>query len=226
MLRPFADLPLPPSPHPTCGPHGGTLKMEPDSTQPSLLARLRDSTDAAAWRRFDARYGELIIGYCRSRGLQLSDAEDVRQLVMFNLAKVLPSFEYRRDRGRFRAYLGIVVRNAIARHVSRHTTREAVLGTGVLEELAGGREAPDAAWEEQWVRHHCRAALNTLRRTYDARSVDFFDRLLAGEPIGALAKEFGMTPENARKVKQRVKDRLKTMVVEQIRDEDHDARPQ
>ena len=200
--------------------------MEPDSTQPSLLARLRDTADAAAWRRFDARYGELIIGYCRSRGLQLSDAEDVRQLVMISLARALPSFQYRRERGRFRAYLGIVVRNAIARHFSRHATHEDVLSTGVLEQLAAGTEGPDSAWEEQWVRHHCRTALNTLRRTYDARSVDFFDRLLAGEPIAALAKEFGMTPENARKIKQRVKDRLKTIVVEQVRDEDIDARPQ
>ena len=60
--------------------------MHPDTTHPSLLARIQDLDDHAAWREFDARYRDLILRYCRRKGLQPSDAEYVRQIVMLNLA--------------------------------------------------------------------------------------------------------------------------------------------
>src|SRR5262249_5091882 len=83
--------------------------------RPSLLDRRRDPADAAGWGEFDRMYGELIVRYCRGRGLQLADAEDVRQIVLWNLSKAMPGFRYSRERGRFRDYLGRAVRNAIWR---------------------------------------------------------------------------------------------------------------
>ncbi len=65
-----------------------------ETTRPSLLRRLRDPQDHDAWREFDARYGELVLRYCLSRGLQHSDGEDVRQMVMLSLSRTLRSFEY------------------------------------------------------------------------------------------------------------------------------------
>ncbi|MCA9253978.1 MAG: sigma-70 family RNA polymerase sigma factor, partial [Phycisphaerales bacterium] len=79
--------------------------MSPDTTRASLLLRIRDPDDQRAWREFDGAYGELIVRYCRARGLQLVDAEDVRQLVMLNLSRSIPRFEYQPEVGRFRDYL-------------------------------------------------------------------------------------------------------------------------
>src|SRR3954469_2676729 len=93
--------------------------MDWTSTHPSLLERLRDAGDAAAWREFDRRYGELIVRYARARGLQQADAEDVRQAVLLSLSRSMPRFEYSPARGRFRHYLGRVVRNAVSRWGSR-----------------------------------------------------------------------------------------------------------
>ena len=63
-----------------------------ESTHPSLLSRVRDPANAGAWREFESLYGSLILGYCRRLGLQLSDAEDVRQVVMTDLSTALPKF--------------------------------------------------------------------------------------------------------------------------------------
>ena len=76
------------------------------TTHPSLLSRVRDTDDVAAWHEFEARYGDLILRYCRARRVQHADAEDVRQLVMIGLASSLRSFTYDPARGRFRSYLG------------------------------------------------------------------------------------------------------------------------
>ena len=106
--------------------------MDHDLTRPSLLSRVRDGSDQAAWREFEAKYRELLMRYCRARGLQQSDADDVRQLVMMNLAQSLRNFEYSPEKGRFRSYLGRVVRNSISRYFSRPNTADRALDTAVI----------------------------------------------------------------------------------------------
>lgn len=195
-----------------------SLPMSWKTTQPSLLLRVRDSADAAAWSEFDRRYGELIVRYCRSRGLQQTDAEDIRQIVLMNLSRALKNFEYSPARGKFRTYLGRAVRNAMTRLARRPDRR---LYTLDQEEQAPAPEVEDdASWEDEWVRHHYRQAMQTVRQTFEPRSVEVFDRLLAGATTAQVAEEFDMTTEAVHKVKQRIRDRLKGLIAQQIKDED------
>ena len=50
-------------------------------THPSLLIRLRDARDGAAWALFVEIYTPLIYRYCRKRHLQEADAAEVAQEV-------------------------------------------------------------------------------------------------------------------------------------------------
>lgn len=185
---------------------------------------MRDPDDGRAWREFDRRYGELIVRYCRARGLQLMDAEDVRQLVLLSLTRAMPRFEYDPALGRFRDYLRRTVRNAITRYAMRHKNDEIGLDSVTLESVAMiGADELDAEWERQWTRLHCREALRTLRTESNGEHVDVFECLLNGESIPEIAAAFGITPESVRKIKQRVKERLKALILRQLREEDgHD----
>lgn len=194
--------------------------MPSESTHPSLLARVRDAHDRAAWDEFERTYGDLIIGYCRSRGLQLTDAEDIRQTLMLSLASAMAGFVYDRTRGRFRSYLGRAVRNAIIQHQTRHSRPVQSLDTFEEQLTAGDEAEPDELWELEWRRHHCRRALSVLRQTEDERAIDLFDRLLAGQSITNVAAAFDMTPAAVRKAKQRVKERLQSIIARQLREED------
>lgn len=189
------------------------------TTHPSLLERLRDGSDDAAWAEFDRCYGELIMRYCRSRGLKLSDAEDVRQLALMQFARAARNFEYSPARGRFRGYLGQVVRSAISRHAARPNGRERALDEGVLSSIPDPGLG-DELWEREWVEHHLRRAMATLRRSYSPRSVEVFDRILAGESVPAIAERMKMTEQAVHKIKQRIRDRLKTLVADQVREEE------
>jgi RNA polymerase sigma-70 factor (ECF subfamily) len=60
------------------------------TTRASLLSRVRDVADEAAWREFQALYHDLLIRFCRRQGLQEADAADVVQTVMANLLRSLP----------------------------------------------------------------------------------------------------------------------------------------
>ena len=195
-----------------------------ETTQPSLLSRVRNPADDIAWREFDAKYRELILRYCRARGLQTSDAEDVRQIAMTNLSKSLRSFEYKPARGRFRGYLGQVVRSAISRHFSRPDAPARALDTNVLVTVeADDAGQADEVWEREWVRHHYRQAMQAVRDAFDPKSVQMFDRLLAGDGVSRLASDFQTTAQAVHKVKQRIRDRLKELIAEQIREEDDDG---
>lgn len=86
-------------------------------TSTTLLRQLRrQPTDEAAWAAFVARYGRLIARWCRQWGLQESDAEDVTQNVLLELAKQIRTFEYDRN-GSFRGWLRTVAQRSWSRFV-------------------------------------------------------------------------------------------------------------
>lgn len=187
------------------------------TTQSSLLERLRVPGDEAAWRRFDALYGEVIVRYARRRGLDLADAEDIRQIVAINLMGAMRTFRLQHDRGRFRSYLGRVVGNAIFRYRSRVSRQCEVLEPD-LEAIAPALpgDALDTAWEQEWRDHHLRRALATVRTTFDPRSMEIFERLLRGQSTEDIVSATQSSPAAIHKVRQRVRARLRILVQQQI----------
>jgi RNA polymerase sigma factor (sigma-70 family) len=193
----------------------------PPDTRPSLLLRVRDASDAESWRQFETAYGDLILRYCRRRGLQLADAEDVRQIVLTKLARALRHFEYDPARGRFRDYLGLCVRNTIATEVTRHRPPAGAVSTMDERALPGAVDTNgDALWHEEWVQHHYRRALRTLRQTCDEHTLQVFEALVCGRPAEEISAAYSVTPASIRKIKQRMRDRLKELIVRQIDDEE------
>jgi RNA polymerase sigma-70 factor (ECF subfamily) len=195
--------------------------MGSDTTSPSLLRRVRDPADRAAWREFDTKYGELIVRYCRGRGLQHADADDIRQMVMARLSRALRGFRYSPQRGKFRTYLGRIVRNEMIRAAGRPNVARTRVDIDVgAEQAVAPPDRTDELWERQWAHHHLRLAMRRLRQDYEPRSIEMFERLLAGETVQQVAASFGTTAQAVHKVKQRMRNRLKIMVAEQIREED------
>lgn len=194
------------------------------ATHPSLLSRVRNPSDHAAWRQFEARYRDLVFRFCRARGVQHADAEDVAQIVMASLSKAMPQFTYDPNRGRFRDYLFRCTRNALSQWLAR--PRVAV-GPLVVDVEAVARESSGPAlsdeanqWEAEWVAHHYRRALVEVRATFEERSVEIFDRSVRGETVADLASEFGLSEQAVHKIRQRIKARLRDTIARQVREED------
>ncbi|MBI5864697.1 MAG: sigma-70 family RNA polymerase sigma factor [Planctomycetes bacterium] len=197
--------------------------MEQSATRLSLIARVRDPANGTAWAEFEQRYRDLVQHYALARGLQFCDAEDVCQIVFFRLSKYLRSFSYSAERGRFRSYLGAVVRNVIFEQKARpHPRGGAVDADDDVLEAAPDPHADesDEAWEQEWVNHHCRTALATIRQTFEPRSVEVFEALLAGAAPANVAAERGLSLDAVVKIRQRVRARMQELIQEQIEDED------
>jgi len=195
--------------------------LNDDVTRRSLLLRVRDASDAAAWAEFEARYRELITRYARAKGIQPADADDICQAVMAKLCRSLRGFEYDPAKGRFRTYLNRAVRNEIAEQFSRPNRNAGTVGldeTVIAADDAG--EDADALWEREWENHHLRLALATVRETFDESSVTIFTRLLAGETTESLAEAFATTTQAVHKIKQRIRNRMHELIARQIAEED------
>src|SRR6185436_18200735 len=102
-------------------------------------------------------------------GLQHADAEDVRQLVMVSLSKAFPNFHYSPERGRFRSYLGQVVRRAVFQYQRHQRPNHPVVTLENMEAIVRDQSPPemDAVWEQEWIGHHYRRAMRTIRATFE-----------------------------------------------------------
>jgi DNA-directed RNA polymerase specialized sigma24 family protein len=89
-----------------------------------------------------------------------------------------------------------------------------------MDEAAMAANTPDPAWDEEWVQHHYRRAMHTLRATTESRTLAVFDEVLRGAGPAMLAERFGITEENVRKIKQRMRDRLEQTIRRQLADEE------
>ncbi|MGD9644973.1 MAG: RNA polymerase sigma factor [Pirellulales bacterium] len=88
-------------------------------TNETLLERVRNTADHAAWGEFFAIYEPLLLNYVRGRvrdrslGWNDHDIQDVVQDIFIKLYRTLPDFQLDHGRGRFRTWLYRITINAI-----------------------------------------------------------------------------------------------------------------
>ena len=106
------------------------LRLAPQipETRLTLLQRLPDAEDAAAWSAFVDLYGPVILSFSLSRGCPVSDAADLLQEVLVIVARKIRSFEFDPVRGRFRTWLLAIVKYKLIDRIRRQSVSSAMRG--------------------------------------------------------------------------------------------------
>jgi RNA polymerase sigma factor (sigma-70 family) len=182
------------------------------STRATLLERLRDGANVLAWDEFFGHYWPTIYGFARHRGCSENTAEEVVQDVMLAVFQHRDVYQYDPARGRFRDWLGTVVRNKVAEHRRRPANRLRAAGgdaeRGVLDRPAD-QPGPDDAWEAAFERSLLLALLDVVRRESDARAYLAFELVtLEGLSGGETGRLTGLTRNAVYKANKRVLQRL------------------
>jgi RNA polymerase sigma-70 factor (ECF subfamily) len=162
-------------------------------TRPSLLLKVRDPGDAGSWRTFVEVYGPLVYAHGRRRGLKHEDAEDVTQRVFANVAKAIRSFEYQAQIGRFRDWLGTVVRHEVFHFLSQQERQ--VAGCGGEQQIAiteAQSRGEEAVWTEEFQAHVLNVALARSQPHFEPDTWRAFELLWQEnrQPL-EVAKELG-----------------------------------
>jgi len=186
---------------------GTPSAMSDSTTRPSLLIRLKKDGDASAWLEFDAIYRPLLRRVARARGLGDNDVDDVVQHCMLAVVKHIQSFDYDRNKGRFKSWLSTLINNRVRNlHRDRHDfERDATF----MEPEQQRELAPDEVFERAWMQEHLRFALEQIRYTITPIAYAVYRRhVLDGESADAVCKEFSLSPSQLYKVKWRVTQKL------------------
>jgi RNA polymerase sigma factor (sigma-70 family) len=126
---------------------------EPPPTRLSLLVRLRDVRDAAAWEEFVEIYAPLVYGLARRRGFQDADACDVTQEVLRSTVTALPCFTLDPQRGRFRQWLFTIALNELRKLALAHKRQPRGSGGPSAQEQLEQQAASEDD-EAIWNREH------------------------------------------------------------------------
>ena len=182
------------------------------NTRVTLLERLRDGADVLAWDEFFAYYWPTIFAYARHRGCSEHTAEEIVQDVMLKVFQQRDVYQYDPTRGRFRDWLGTVVRNDVAEHRRRPSNRLRGAGgdsaNAALDRADDNKEI-DAAWETAFENSLLLALLNAVRREMSARTYLAFELVgLEGLSGGEAARMTGLSRNAVYKSHKRVLERL------------------
>jgi RNA polymerase sigma factor (sigma-70 family) len=182
-------------------------------TRPSLLMRVRDVADREAWDRFVNVYGRVIFGDCRRRGLSTTDAEDVAQNVFAKLLNGMKKFDYDPERGRFRDWLGTVVRSEVSRFFRKnHIEKNAP--EGMLD-----NQAADPGYDELFHATIWAIALETCEPIFEPVTWKAFQMLWVDHiPAPEVAAQLKMPIDRVYAAKSRILQRLTATVHELTED--------
>lgn len=176
------------------------------TTSRTLLEKLRQPNENAAWARFVELYTPFLFSWARRLGLQDSDAADLVQEVFTLLLDKLPLFAY--DGGKsFRGWLRTVALNQW-----RATCRKRVnapAGGGIDPE---NLQAPseEAFWEEEYRKHLVGRALALMQAEFQPTTWKAcWECVVNDRPAPEVAAELGLNPGAVRAAKFRVISRLR-----------------
>jgi RNA polymerase sigma factor (sigma-70 family) len=188
--------------------------LEPAVTRASLLVRLRDGSDAEAWREFVRLYAPVVYGFARKRGLQDADAADVMQEVLRSVSSVAPRLEYDPARGTFRGWLFTVTRNKVFNFLDGRKRR--VLGSGDsrvqqrLEQQAADDGDMASDWETDYQRTIAAQAMERVKREFQPATWNaFLQTAVEGRSASLVASNVGLSVGAVYVSKSRVIARLR-----------------
>jgi RNA polymerase sigma-70 factor (ECF subfamily) len=190
---------------------------ESPETRPSLLVRLKDAGDEAAWREFIEIYEPLLLRLARQRGLQDADAAELTQDVLMAVAGAIDDWDPDRERGSFRGWLSRVARNRMINALVRRQRGPRIVGgtdhLQRLEEEPAREGLESAAFDLEHRRRLFLWAAEHIRGEFRESTWQAFWRTCVDQrPVAEVAAELQLSPGAIYVARSRVMSRLREKV--------------
>ena len=190
--------------------------MEP-TTRRSLVLRLRNLDDEAAWAEFVDVYEPLIVRLARRKGLQEADARDLCQDVFRAVAAAIDRWDPDPAKGRFRAWLFRIARNLLVNFLARERRQTRGSGRTSVQDLLAAQPATDAGAEAEFVAEFRRRAFRWAAQKVKNEFTEstwqaFWKTGVDNRPVAEVAAELGLSAGAMYIARSRVLARLRERV--------------
>lgn len=191
-----------------------TSRSAAPETRLSLLARVSDKDDQAAWDEFVQLYQPVIHRTAMYKGLQDADAHDVTQQVLLSVAKSLEQRPHDPNRARFRTWLGTVTRNAALNALRKQRDR----GSGdsqVLQQLnaLADVDTDEELLEREYQKELFRKAARAIEQEFAADTWQaFWQTTIEDRAIAEVGEQLEKSAGSIYAARSRVIRRLKEEV--------------
>ena len=190
--------------------------MNIPDTRASLIVRLRDAADAAAWQEVVSIYGPLLFRMAQRQGLQGHDADDVVQEVFSAVSRSIEAWLDQQERGKFRNWLfGITKRiaiNALLRRPLASVGLGGDDGASLLQSIPDKEHDLICQIELEYEREVYRwAAAKVREQVTDSTWQAFHLTHVEGEEISKVAAQLGISVGNVYIARSRVMSRLREL---------------
>jgi len=182
------------------------------ATRASLLVRLRDRQDHAAWSEFVRLYAPLVYRFARRRGLQDADAADLMQEVLRSVSGSVGAFDP--QLGLFRSWLFTLVHRRLYDFVQRSQRQEAGGGQATVQILEALPARDDEeSWNQEFERQIFTLAADLVRPSFSETTWQAFQlTAVEGKSGQEVAQALGISVAAVYLAKSRVMVRLKAEV--------------
>lgn len=184
----------------------------PDTSE-SLILRVKDPADAAAWTTLLEIYRPVVLRMAVGRGMQAADAEDLAQNVFISIARRVDDWEFGESLPPFRVWLYRIARNAIVNAITRRRP-DAGAGSTSIDELLAEVPERDAHITAELLqvsrREAFRWAAEEIKPEFQpATWAMFWESSVNAKPIAEVAKNHGRSTGAVYLARCRVMQRLK-----------------
>ena len=186
------------------------------TTTGELLALASDDSDAA-WQTFADRYRPILQATGRRLGLSMEDSEDAAQEALIDCWKALRTDGYRRERGRLRQFLLVIIKNQVIDRLRRAGRRPDPRGDSVIADTPASIDELEQLIDEESRRKILSDAMDALanRSGYTEQTVRVFERVcFDGQPPEEVARELSITTQVVYNATSRCRRRLQELADE------------
>lgn len=187
------------------------------NTSESLLVRLADPADQAAWEQFVATYEAAVAGYCRNRGLQDADAAEVLQEVLLAVHRQIGNWQPSGHPRSFRTWLLRTTHNiclqALRERAKVDRSAGGTDGHLRIQQLAAEDQRHDPCewqrWAFQWAARQIQTEVHPT--TWDAFWLTAVRQLPAEAVADRLGVRVGAVYTNKCRVLAKIRERVQEL---------------
>ncbi len=102
---------------------GNDYMLEGQNTRYTLLQKIQKAESDDCWEEFVKYYEGYIYVVIRSFNVDTEDSEELLQDVLVKIWKNISSYDYDKDKCRFRTWLCVVIRNTVYNFLGKKSSR-------------------------------------------------------------------------------------------------------